>query len=103
MGDVVLDFELQEGEILFQFLERAEKYAMQFSKYYDGYNFNENIRFDKNGNAIGVSYIEKSNLKNIAFNKDIVEELQSGQIVQEIVKIKDFNQEKKEEREEIQI
>ena len=59
MGDVVLDFELQEGEILFQFLERAEKYAMQFSKYYDGYNFNENIRFDKNGNAIGVSYIEK--------------------------------------------
>lgn len=96
-----LDFKEDEEETLEQYFRRIEKYTEQFSRYYDGYTIDESVKFDENGEPMQEK-IQKSDFEKVAIDRNVIIELQLGNITKEIRTEMISEQEKIEEEGELE-
>ena len=85
-GAAILDFKRKPDETLAEFLVRLEKYTNQFIRYYNGENLDESIHFDENGDVVELPevVVGKDDFREVAESREASEQLQSGNIINEI-------------------
>ena len=104
-GAAILDFKRKPDETLAEFLPRLERYAEQFSRYYNGEVLDESIQFDEDGNSLVDNQVEEpevivteDDFREVAETKEAIEQMQSGSLMSQISKEINHDDKQKEEK-----